>query len=218
MLVGCPTCRAPDSPATATTSHRSSPPSSGSRISLHVEQHDTVVTETNHIVQIDPAPFVLLVHVAKGAPRDQVWVNAAFSSRTVDAMRLGKHISALPGFRGASRVDAPGYGAEVFNNQNTDIWLDESSPNDWEVCARGVAKCNGFDGPCQPTAKGQLCRRTVRCFTGSKAGCLGPTTPAASRTLFITALLPAAWTDDEREGIVAMRPDAGRDWLIVRWK
>lgn len=191
----------------------------GKVLAWQLEQGGRPVEANKHTVELARAPFTLVFHLRAGV-RD-VFVNAAFSPQTYDAARLGWPFLALTGIQGASRVDQP----PDANNRLRDMYVNDDAPNQWVVCRPDEA-CLGFDEPCEATAEGVVCRRTVeraQVFSrGSGAFVRDARTDLAAlaeKRLHLVFLVPGHWSEDERSGKSPYRsPELARDWVMVVWK
>jgi len=199
---------------------RPSPPELGpdQDFAWQIEQDGRPVLPKDHALELARKPFALVVHVRMDSGAS-VFVNASFSSRTADGARLGWPFNALDGFRGASRVDS-GYDKEpVMNNRLRDILLDDHTPNQWALCLPAAKACDGFDGPCEATSAGLVCRRTIERFHSLAARDRPRVDIAATeqKALHLVLVLPGRWTDDMLAGKAPLERERARDWVVVRW-
>lgn len=209
-------------PATATAS--ASPPASapslvpearapapvlapGKQLAWQIEQYGRPVAATAHTVELARAPFTLVFHLRAGI--HDLFVNASYKSHTFDAARLGWQFLALTGIQGASRVDQP----PEANNRLRDIFVNDDAPNQWIVCPPGAA-CSGFDEPCEATAEGVVCRRTIEHGRSQR-----DFTSTTEKRLSLVFVVPGQWSEDERDGKLSYQTqERARDWGMIVWK
>ena len=194
----------------------------GKLLAWQLEQGGRVVPASNHVAELARAPFTIAVHIWRGAS-DRVTVNAWRTPETLDGARFGWPYKALRGFQDSTRPDSicggfdRGKEALLWNNRGRDLYVSELGSNAWFVCAPGSAQCDGFDGPCEATDVGAVCRRSIALFTSYCPDEGKDLRSNHDPTLFLVAVLPAPWSDDERSGKAPMRPEIAREWATVRW-
>jgi len=192
---------------------------SGKHLAWQIEQDGRPVVAKGHTVELVRAPFTFVFHLRAGV--HDLFANASFKSKTFDAARLGWQFIALTGIRGASRFDEP----SEANNRLRDIYVDDHAPNQWLVCPPD-STCRGFDEPCEPTAEGAVCRRSIERVEvysrGKQSDMKEPRREIASimeEKLYLVFIVPGHWSEDERaEKLPYQSPELARDWVMIVWK
>jgi hypothetical protein len=202
----------------------------GKQIAWQIEQYGQPVSATLHTVELARAPFSLVIHLRAGI-RD-LFANASFESRTFDAARLGWRFGALAGFQGGNGSDLDER-PPAENNRLRDIFIHNDSSSRWTVCPPDSTRCDGFDGPCESTMEGAVCRRSIeRVHVLLRDELLSreqnaevfamrriDITSTKEKGLYLVFMVPGHWSEDERAGKLPYQsPEFAREWAMSLWK